>query len=238
MPGSSKRADKEAAILDAGRQLFLRHGVRRTRVEEICRAAGVSKRTFYLRFRNREDLATRVLDLLVNESQRRIEAILAAEMPIEDKVRAIIAAKSHLAAEASEELYHEVMTDDSALGELARQRQRDWDKRVRRFYRELMTDRSALGELARQRQRDWDKRVRRFYREAQARGQIRQDIDVDLLMFMLVRAREIIDDPSLLAIEPDFSRRVESVLKLFFYGIVPRPAAPARGTRPRRARTP
>lgn len=209
MPGSSKRADKEAAILDAGRQLFLRHGVRRTRVEEICRAAGVSKRTFYLRFRNREDLATRVLDLLVNESQRRIEAILAAEMPIEDKVRAIIAAKSHLAAEASEELYHELMTDDSALGELARQRQRDWDERVRRFYR-----------------------------EAQARGQIRQDIDVDLLMFMLVRAREIIDDPSLLAIEPDFSRRVESVLKLFFYGIVPRPAAPARGTRPRRARTP
>ena len=209
MPGSSKRADKEAAILEAGRQLFLRHGVRRTRVEEICRAAGVSKRTFYLRFRNREDLATRVLDLLVNESQRRIEAILAAEMPIEDKVRAIIAAKSHLAAEASEELYHELMTDDSALGELARQRQRDWDERVRRFYR-----------------------------EAQARGQIRQDIDVDLLMFMLVRAREIIDDPSLLAIEPDFSRRVESVLKLFFYGIVPRPAAPARGTRPRRARTP
>jgi AcrR family transcriptional regulator len=209
MPGSSKRADKEAAILDAGRQLFLRHGVRRTRVEEICRAAGVSKRTFYLRFRNREDLATRVLDLLVNESQRRIEAILAAEMPIEDKVRAIIAAKSHLAAESSEELY-----------------------------RELMTDRSALGELARQRQRDWDKRVRRFYREAQARGQIRQDIDVDLLMFMLVRAREIIDDPVLLEIEPDFSRRVESVMKLFFYGIVPRPAAPARGTRPRRARTP
>jgi len=209
MPGSSKRADKEAAILDAGRQLFLRHGVRRTRVEEICRAAGVSKRTFYLRFRNREDLATRVLDLLVNESQRRVEAILAAEMPIEDKVRAIIAAKSHLAAESSEELY-----------------------------RELMTDRSALGELARQRQRDWDKRVRRFYREAQARGQIRQDIDVDLLMFMLVRAREIIDDPVLLEIEPDFSRRVESVMKLFFYGIVPRPAAPARGTRPRRARTP
>jgi hypothetical protein len=39
---------------------------------------------------------------------------------------------------------------------------------------------------------------------------------------VLVRARDLAEDPELLRIEPNFSRLVESVMKLFFYGILPR----------------
>lgn len=187
------QSSKETAIVAAARSLFLRHGVRRVSVEEICRAAAVSKRTFYLRFRNKEELAIRVVGEIFDQSASRIEETLSADLPIEDKVRAIIAVKSALAAETSEE-----------------------------FYREIISAESELGRFARARQRAWDERVRRFYSEAKARGEIRADIDVDLLMLVLIRTRGFIDDAELARVEPSLSARTQAVMKLFFYGILPR----------------
>jgi hypothetical protein len=69
--------------------------------------------------------------------------------------------------------------------------------------------------------------VRRFDADAQARGQLCADIDLDLLMLMLVRARELIEDPALQRIQPAFPQLVESMMRPFFYGIVPRPDAAA-----------
>src|SRR5262247_626763 len=45
-----------AAIRDAANRLFIERGVDATTVDAICEAAGVSKGTFYLYFRRREDL--------------------------------------------------------------------------------------------------------------------------------------------------------------------------------------
>ena len=53
----AKRSDRtRAAIRKAADALFIEHGVDATTVEAICAAAGVSKGTFYLYFRRREDL--------------------------------------------------------------------------------------------------------------------------------------------------------------------------------------
>src|SRR5881296_3545952 len=52
-PGSERT---RAAIREAANRLFLEHGVDSTTVDAICAAAGVSKGTFYLYFRRREDL--------------------------------------------------------------------------------------------------------------------------------------------------------------------------------------
>lgn len=189
---------KDRAILETARALLLRHGIRRVSIEEICRKAGVSKRTFYSRFNNKDDLAVRVLGSIIEESRELLEKTISADVPIEDKVREIIALKSRMAAGTSVE-----------------------------FYREIITSDSEPGRFARQKQREWDERVRGFYADAQARGQIRSDLDLDFLMFMLVRARDLMEDPELQRIEPDFGRLVESVMKLFFYGLVPRRDAPA-----------
>jgi AcrR family transcriptional regulator len=199
---------KDAAILKTARTLFLRHGIRRVSVEEVCREAGVSKRTFYSRFGNKDDLALKVLGVLIEDSRQLLEKTLDADIPIEEKVRRIIALKSKMAAEASMD-----------------------------FYREIMSDDSGPGRFARQKQREWDDRVRGFYANAQARGQIRSDMSVDFLMFLLVRIRDLMEDPELQRIEPDFSRLVESVMKLFFYGLVPRRDGAAAKTSHRKGGT-
>jgi AcrR family transcriptional regulator len=195
MPATPKRN----AIFRAGRSLFLRHGIRKVRVEEVCADAQVSKRTFYKYFRDKHDLATAVLGELFEKGRVGVEAVLARDCPIEEKVRRIIAAKSELAAETS------------AV-----------------FYREALDGATELGRFALREQRKWDERVRLFYRDAQARGEIRADIDIDVLMALLVRVRELVKDPDLMRLAPDFSRLVETVMTLFFYGIVPRTATDTR----------
>jgi AcrR family transcriptional regulator len=188
--------NKRDAIMKAGRALFLRHGLRKVRAEEICADAGVSKRTFYKYFSNKDELAVAVLKELFEEGSAQVEGVLELDCPIEEKVRRIIAVKSQLAAETSAT-----------------------------FYREALTEESAAGRFALEAQRAWDERVRRFYLEAQAKGQIRADIQIDVLMALLVRLRDVVKDPDEASLAPDFRLLVETVMRVFFYGIIPRPEA-------------
>lgn len=197
---------KKDAILRAGRTLFLRHGIRKVRVEEVCADAHVSKRTFYKYFRNKNELAVAVLGDLFESSRARLEAVLELDCPIDEKLRKIMAVKSELAAETSAT-----------------------------FYREAIDGSTAPGQYALQEQRKWEKRVRRFYIEAQASGQIRGDIDIEVLMAILVRSRDLVKDAELSRLLPDFPSLVETVMSVFFYGIVPRPEL-NEGRRTRRVR--
>jgi len=63
-------AAKRAQLYRAAEPLFARFGYRKTTVEEICRAAGMSKRTFYDLFPNK---AVLVLRMLIHLSETMID---------------------------------------------------------------------------------------------------------------------------------------------------------------------
>ena len=200
---------KTSALLAAARALFLKHGIRRVRVEEICARAAVSKRTFYKYFRDRDDIAIRVIEKLTGEGHQLLEDTIGSQRPIEDTVRAIIAIKAEQFATASAELYHEVLTADTAPGRYARAQMRDWEQRVRDFYR-----------------------------TAQRRGQIRRDLDLDLLMILLVKVRDLFDDLAIGRLALDRTDVAEQVLNVVFYGIVAWPAASTGAARRQARRKP
>ena len=49
-------ADKQDAVLDAAFHTFAAYGFRRTTMEDIARAAGMSRTALYLHFRNKDDI--------------------------------------------------------------------------------------------------------------------------------------------------------------------------------------
>ncbi|MDA3905863.1 MAG: TetR/AcrR family transcriptional regulator, partial [Bacteroidales bacterium] len=53
---------KQQQILEAGKELFWKHGIKRVTIEEICKQAHVSKMTFYKFFDNKKALAIAILD--------------------------------------------------------------------------------------------------------------------------------------------------------------------------------
>ena len=57
-----QREGKEQHLLDAAYKLFLGKGVLKTSIDEIVREADVAKGTFYLYFRNKEDLLQKLVE--------------------------------------------------------------------------------------------------------------------------------------------------------------------------------
>jgi TetR/AcrR family transcriptional regulator, mexJK operon transcriptional repressor len=106
-------------IVAVATQLFLEHGFGATSIEAIAEAAGISKRTFYHRFRDKPDLFRAVVRRMIARWALPAEA-LVIEGPLEDTLHR--AAKQILAAALSPEalrLYRILIAEAPRFPELA-----------------------------------------------------------------------------------------------------------------------
>jgi len=81
-----KKSDlRRRDLMDAGERTFLENGVAPTTIDDITRAAGVAKGTFYLYFDSKEALLAALRDRFISNCRERINA-LAARLAAEDWV--------------------------------------------------------------------------------------------------------------------------------------------------------
>lgn len=78
--------DKKNRILDAAKNRFRRFGVKKTSIEEVCRDIGISKKTLYEHFRNKEDLFA---SLFIREALANREIILKDVKDIQDPLEKV-----------------------------------------------------------------------------------------------------------------------------------------------------
>ena len=84
MPKGFNEHEKTAireALLEQGRLALARYGVRRTSVEELTRAVGISKGAFYLFFESKESLFLEIFRRFEQEYRERILALAARPGP-------------------------------------------------------------------------------------------------------------------------------------------------------------
>lgn len=67
-----------ARLMDIGRELFARRGIRTTTVEQLARAAGISKGAFYLFYPSKEALFFALMEEIETALQERLEAQVVA----------------------------------------------------------------------------------------------------------------------------------------------------------------
>lgn len=72
---------KFQAIVEAGKRLFWKYGVKRVALKEICREAETSKVTFYRFFANKIALAQYLLDQVLEEGLELYRSIIAQPIP-------------------------------------------------------------------------------------------------------------------------------------------------------------
>ena len=188
-PDSSKSLD----ILNTARQLFWKHGIRRVSVEEICREAGASKMTFYRSFPNKIELAKAMLQKMFDESMKEYSAIMALDIPFEEKVQKQLLLKFKGARGISAELVRDIYSNQ------------EWGLRE---YMERRTE-EAL------------KVIMNDFAQAQQKGWIRQDLRLDFILFLFHRMQDWITNEQLLASYPDTQDLIMEITNFFFYGIMP-----------------
>lgn len=160
---------KRDQLIQTGETLFVKHGMRRVTVEEICRQAGVSKPTFYKYFENKAALARRIDELWIEEALQRIDAIEDAEVPFPEKLKQILALKRELAArpgpEFLEDLIHLEIDLSHALRRVMRflvKSQQEGDIRADIRPEVLMAAFDLLNSM------QYDRRIRDLYRDAES----------------------------------------------------------------------
>lgn len=185
---------KKLSIIEASRSLFMRYGIKRVTVEEICEMAGVSKMTFYKHFKNKLDLALFILNEIFVEGISRYKKIMDQDVPYSRKAKEIIALK----LESTEDISKEMLKD---------------------FYDRSMPE---VTELIQKISRENLKLLLDDMTSAQKKGDIRQDINPHFIIYMLDQMQKMSTDVALLSMYGSTQALASEFINFFFYGILPR----------------
>jgi AcrR family transcriptional regulator len=110
-----KTPTKHRQIIETAEALFLKHGIKRVSVEEICQKAGVSKMTFYKYFTNKIDLVNHIWNIWMQEARAKFEELNRTGIPFVDKIEGMFAWKTELLAKMSTEFIEEILPIDRGV---------------------------------------------------------------------------------------------------------------------------
>ena len=82
-PRPTDQESRQSAVLDAAVSVFARFGYRKTSMDDVARAAGVSRQGLYLSFANKEELFRRALE---HSLSRQLACAIAALSLAEDSL--------------------------------------------------------------------------------------------------------------------------------------------------------
>jgi len=110
-------AERRAAILDAATRVFLRYGFKKTSMDDLARAAGLSRQGLYLHFPTKEALFKEAVSTLVASLRAAFRDALARDgLPVEDRlVAAFEAANAHAIERANAEHLNALLEAATAL---------------------------------------------------------------------------------------------------------------------------
>jgi AcrR family transcriptional regulator len=93
-------------ILDATERLLGRLGYQKTTMDDIAAEAGVARRTIYLHFPNKEEVALATIDRGVERLQERLRAAARGPGTWEDRLRAMLAIRVLFRFDSVRDYYH------------------------------------------------------------------------------------------------------------------------------------
>jgi AcrR family transcriptional regulator len=188
------KSQKFQQLVKTAGDLFLRHGIKRISVEEICHAAGVSKMTFYKYFNDKVDLAKYVINKMVTEGIAQYQDIMKQKIPFSEKVKKMIILKIDQTEGLSREWLGEFSY--SSIPEIAALLQKIKQENLQLILKDL---------IAAQKERD-----------------VRQDVKPEFILYFFNHMFDMMDDEQLLKLYESPQAALVELTNFFFYGILPR----------------
>lgn len=191
---SLTKSKKLQQILETARDLFMRYGIRRVTVEEICESAGVSKMTFYKHFNNKLDLALFILNREFEQGINRYKRIMDQDVPYSEKAKKIIQMKLEISDDISREMLKDLAA--SSIPEVAGLIQKTSQENLKLFLNDMIA--------------------------AQKKGEIRSDINPHFIIYMLGLMQKMVADERVLSMYESTQALTSEITNFFFYGILSR----------------
>lgn len=182
---------KYSQLVSTARELFMKYGIRRVSVEEICKTSSVSKVTFYKYFSNKEDLARLLIKEMLEEGDAKYHTIMSRDIPFPEKIEQFIKFKLEYGKQFSKEFYLDWISYSPKIQQMIS----EWSTRAQ-------TEFLAMLE------------------KAQKEGHIRKSVSIDFISYFLNKINEMVKDPVLLELYADTYTLTRDLTSFFFYGIM------------------
>ena len=186
------KSAKYTIIIDTSTELFMRYGVKRVTVEEICRTANISKMTFYKYFKNKTELTKYLLNQIFSQQMTEYREIIAQQVSFPEKVKQIIQLKHRQINMMSREFFHNILKNP--------------DPEIVEFIEKLTEE--SLNE------------VLNDFKAARENGDIRRDVKPEFILYFLNHTTEMAKDENLMRLYNSPDELAVELMNLFFYGIL------------------
>jgi len=188
-----KKSKSYLAIIDAAKSLFWKYGIGKVTVEEICERAEVSKMTFYRKFENKIEVAEKVLIQLAEKGLLDYRKIMEAGISFNEKIHLLVQMEHDNSENLSEDFLRDVYgAEDSRLKNRLEEFQK---KSSQALYKDLS--------------------------EAQKKGEIRKDLKIDFVIYMINSLNEKLLDKRLTSMFGNTQELAVELTNFIFYGIMP-----------------
>ena len=104
-----KKPKTKTQIVETAESLFIRHGIKRITVEEICRESGASKMTFYKYFSNKFELVKHIWNNWMEEGLSKMDEIDSTDVPFPEKIHRMLQWKTDLVSKMSTESIEDIL---------------------------------------------------------------------------------------------------------------------------------
>jgi len=178
-------------IVDTATDLFMRFGVKRVTIEEICSTAKVSKMTFYKFFKNKIDLAEYIFFKIIDEAQLEFENIFNQSSPFAEKIDQFLKMKLKYANQFSKEFYLDFMN----LTPNIRQKIISYTQKNQTQFIQMI-------------------------KQAQEINEVNKDISIKFIIFMQNHILELIEDKNLFELYNNLEEMTLDMINFYFYGIM------------------
>ena len=185
---------KREVILKTGKELFWKYGFKRVTIEEVCKEAGISKMTYYKYFSNKIDLVKTIMDNILRVSLEKYKEIMSSDIPYPEKVVAMI----HLKRDQVDHMSSEFFKDYVHSG----------DPELISYLEQLSGESMQL--------------FMDDFKQAQKDGDIRKDLKIEFIMYILNHLVEMAQEDALLNMYEEPQDLVLEITNFLFYGILNR----------------
>ena len=184
---------KKEQIEQKATELFWKHGFKKVTIDEICKKANVSRKTFYTFFENKNALIIYLYNKLIDESYAVYDTIIKSEIPFSDKLEKFLNQKIESTKNISMEFIADIYNSED--GELLN------------FFNKVIEQSMKF--------------MRDFLSDSQKKGDIDSQLNLDYIMFMLQKAIDLCGTKELMTMFPDANTLTRQVTQSFIYGIMP-----------------
>lgn len=187
-----KRTKKQQIEFTA-KDLFWKHGFKKVSIEEICKKASVSRKTFYTLYENKTALVLYILKEMSDEAFVETRRIIDGEGSFAQKLEKMLALKFERSKDFSMEFVADFYNPDATD--------------ILEYFNKIVAESMTL--------------VYDFYKNAQEKGEMNPELNLDYVMWMMQKQVELCRTAELLAMFPDVESMTRQISQSIIYGIMP-----------------